>query len=71
MEEIEVKIIEIDPAEIIRKLEKLGATKVFDGEMNSIYYDYHDEFKKKQESVAASAERGCLHTHIQEEARGY
>ena len=37
MEEIEIKIIDINPTEIIKKLEQLGAHKVFDGEMNSIY----------------------------------
>lgn len=51
MEEIEVKIIEIDPVEIIRKLQKLGAIKVFDGEMNSIYFDHNGEFKKSKKTL--------------------
>ncbi|MDO8657046.1 MAG: class IV adenylate cyclase [Nanoarchaeota archaeon] len=51
MEEIEIKIIDINPTEIIKKLEKLGAKKVFDGEMNSIYFDYQGEFKKKKKTL--------------------
>ncbi|HLC71072.1 MAG TPA: class IV adenylate cyclase [Candidatus Nanoarchaeia archaeon] len=51
MEEIEVKIIDIDPPEIIRKLQKLGAKKVFDGEMNSIYFDCQGEFKKSRKTL--------------------
>ena len=51
MEEIEIKIIDINPSEIIKKLEQLGAHKVFDGQMNSIYYDYQGEFKKKKKTL--------------------
>jgi len=51
MEEIEVKIIEINPPAIIKILEQLGAQKVFDGEMNSIYFDCQGEFKKSRKTL--------------------
>jgi adenylate cyclase class 2 len=42
MQEIEVKILEIDPADLCRKLEALGAQKSFDGEMSAIFFDFPD-----------------------------
>ena len=51
MEEIEVKIIEINPPAIIKILDQLGAQKVFDGEMNSIYFDCQGEFKKSRKTL--------------------
>ncbi len=39
MKEHEVKILDVDEKQIIKKLEKLGAILIFDGEMNSSYYD--------------------------------
>ena len=43
MQEIEVKILGIDIEEIRTKLKELGATKVFEGEMIDINYDYPDK----------------------------
>ena len=42
MKEIEVKILEIDPEAIKKKLQELGAEKVFAGEMTSFAFDYPD-----------------------------
>lgn len=42
MEEVEVKIINIDRAAVERKLLDLGAKKIFDGEMHAVYYDFPD-----------------------------
>lgn len=42
MQEIEVKILEVDPYETQVKLEALGATLVFDGMMRAQFYDYPD-----------------------------
>ena len=39
MKEIEVKILEIDVASIKKKLDSLGAKKVFEGELTASYYD--------------------------------
>lgn len=39
MQEVEVKILEIDRAEVEAKLVALGATVSFDGEMHAVFYD--------------------------------
>lgn len=48
MKEIEVKILEIDKEKIVKKLENLGAKKIFDEEMFSVYYDidYKGDFER-------------------------
>src|SRR3989344_4811725 len=43
MQEIEVKILEVDKIRIIQKLEQLGAVKNFDGEINAFYFDFPDQ----------------------------
>jgi len=45
MEEIEVKILNIDKEKIIKKLLELGAEKVFDGPMKTIYLDLNNELR--------------------------
>ncbi len=40
MQEIEVKILEIDCQSVNQKLESLGAKKVFEGEVTASYYDF-------------------------------
>ncbi|MFP4117606.1 MAG: class IV adenylate cyclase [Candidatus Woesearchaeota archaeon] len=39
MDEIEVKILNIDPKKIILRLEELGAEKIFDGRVETYFYD--------------------------------
>lgn len=51
MEEIEVKILNINKDEIIQKLDSFGAKKVFDGPMNSVYLDYEDKLKNKEKML--------------------
>jgi len=43
MKEVEVKILEINKEEIIKKLLELGAEKVFEGEIISHLYDFEDK----------------------------
>jgi len=43
MAEIEIKILEINRAQVIEKLDALGAIKVFDDEHHAIYYDLPDK----------------------------
>jgi len=43
MHEIEVKILDIDPAEIRKKLKKAGARKVFKAKIEARFYDFPDE----------------------------
>jgi len=50
MREIEVKILEINPEEIRKKLEDLGAEKVFDGELDTILFDFPDKRLGKNDS---------------------
>jgi adenylate cyclase, class 2 len=47
MEEIEVKILDINVNRIIGLLYDMGAKEVFNGEINASYYDYPDERLKK------------------------
>lgn len=51
MEEIEIKILEINKDEVIKKLIKLGAKKVFDGPMNSIYLDRDKELRDTKKTL--------------------
>lgn len=39
MKEIEVKILDVDAAATVRRLEALGARRDFDGEMHALYFD--------------------------------
>jgi adenylate cyclase, class 2 len=43
MHEIEVKIIDIDKDAVIARLEELKASKVFDGEMESLFFRFPDD----------------------------
>jgi len=47
MNEIEVKILDINPAEIRKKLRKAGARKVFEGKIEARFYDFPDNRVKK------------------------
>lgn len=43
MKEIEVKILDINPRKIRRKLQGLGAVKVFQGNIESLILDFNDQ----------------------------
>lgn len=49
MREIEVKILEVDVERLEARLLELGAEKVFDGELDVIFYDFEDEWLAKRE----------------------
>jgi len=42
MKEIEAKILEIDPEGLREKLEKIGASKVFEEQVRSEFYHFDD-----------------------------
>jgi hypothetical protein len=42
MEEIEVKILEVNRKELEKKLIKLGAKKTFEGEISATFFDFKD-----------------------------
>lgn len=48
--EEEIKVLNIDRQDTIKKLQKLGAKKVFEWEVHDIYYDYHDVDEKLETS---------------------
>ena len=47
MDEIEVKILDIDRKKVEKKLLVLGAKKTFDGEIYGIFYDFEDNSIRK------------------------
>ncbi|MBI4016150.1 MAG: class IV adenylate cyclase [Candidatus Aenigmarchaeota archaeon] len=51
MQEIEVKILEIDKERIDDKLRTLGARKTFDGIVTAVYYDFPDGYLEKQDKT--------------------
>jgi adenylate cyclase, class 2 len=51
MREIEVKILEVDRRNLEKKLAKLGAEKVFDGEIQTSFFDFEDGSISKVKDV--------------------
>ena len=51
MQEIEVKILEINRSTVEAALVKMGAEKVFDGEMETFFYDFKDHSIVKAKNV--------------------
>lgn len=58
MEEIEIKILDINKEEVIKKLIELGAEKVFEGEVKADYFDFEDERLKKEEKILRLRKKG-------------
>ena len=58
MKEIEVKILEINVEEVERKLKKMGAEKVFEGEVISIYFDFSDKSLEKEGKILRLRQKG-------------
>lgn len=51
MKETEVKFLEINKKEIIRKLARLGAKKVFEGDIEAYFFDYPDKRLNKRGKI--------------------
>lgn len=58
MKEIEVKILEINRAEVETKLGKIGAKKVFDGVVESWIFDFEDGSLKASKSFLRLRKQG-------------
>ncbi|MBN1793112.1 class IV adenylate cyclase [Candidatus Woesearchaeota archaeon] len=58
MEEVEVKFLEINKAEIIGKLESIGAKKVFEGRIVPSFFDYPDDSLRKKDQILRLRKRG-------------
>src|SRR5665647_715273 len=51
MEEVEVKILEVNRAKVEKTLANLGAKKVFDGEIETLFFDFKKGTIIKQKNV--------------------
>ncbi|MBT3297709.1 class IV adenylate cyclase [archaeon] len=58
MQEVEVKILEIDPKKVQDKLYALGAEKIFDGEVSGFIYDFPDGKLNKKKQVLRLRKEG-------------
>jgi len=58
LKEIEVKILEINVEEVEEKLKKMGAEKVFEGEVVSIYFDFPDKSLEKEGKILRLRQKG-------------
>ena len=58
MEEIEVKVIEVNKEEMVKKLLGLGAKKVFEGNIHAVSYDFEDNSLTNQESLIRLRTKG-------------
>ena len=51
MKELEIKILEIDRDQIVRRLELNGASKVFDGLVESMFFDFPSKLLRSNNSI--------------------
>ena len=58
MQEIEVKILEINTDETIKKLVTLGAKKIFEGPIYAVSYDFEDNKLTKDQSFVRLRKKG-------------
>jgi len=58
LKEIEVKILEINVEEIEKKLREIGAKKVFEGELVSIYFDFESRSLERKGKVLRLRQKG-------------
>ena len=60
MIEKEVKILDVDPLKVARKLGSLGAKKVFQGELITVYYDFPGNALRKSGKVFRIKKKGAI-----------
>jgi adenylate cyclase class 2 len=58
LKEIEVKILEINVVEVEKKLKGMGAERVFEGEVISIYFDFSDKCLEKESKILRLRQKG-------------
>jgi adenylate cyclase class 2 len=58
LEEIEVKILEINVEEVEKKLKEMGAEKVFCGKVVSVYFDFKDKNLEKEGKILRLRQKG-------------
>lgn len=59
MREIEVKFLEVDPDGVISSLERLGAERIFEGEITADYFDFDDKRLAKQDITIRLRRKGA------------
>lgn len=60
MEEIEVKILEIDRTSVERKLREMGGEVSFDGEMSAVFFDFADRRISRSGGVLRLRREGLI-----------
>ncbi|MEL6131859.1 MAG: class IV adenylate cyclase [Bacteroidota bacterium] len=72
MQEIEVKILEIDRAAVEAQLHTLGAEKIFDGELWALFFDHPDGQIKAKGDVLRLRKEGemCILTYKKHISKG-
>lgn len=63
MNEVEVKFLDINVQEIIKKLEKLGAKKGFEGDVVPLFFDFPGDTLKKKDQILRLRKKGD-HTEL-------
>jgi len=60
MDEIEVKILEINVKKTLAKIESLGATKTFEGDLEAIYFDTPDKSLRNTNRILRLRRKGPI-----------
>ena len=60
MQEHEVKVLDVNVADTIRKLEAIGAKKVFEGELSAYYFDFSDKRLSEKDKSLRLRKKGSL-----------
>lgn len=58
LKEIEVKILEINVEEVEKKLKEMGAEKVFEDKVVSVYFDFSDKLLEKEGKILRLRQKG-------------
>lgn len=70
-QEIEVKILEIPVVETVKKLEALGAVKVFDGPIESVLFDFADSWLWEKKRACRLRKMGDIVQLVLKENKSY
>lgn len=74
MKEVEVKILEVDKPALVAKLQRLGAKKIFDNDMSTVFFDKDNQLNRQKKllrlrSYGAANKITFKHTTEQGETR--
>jgi predicted adenylyl cyclase CyaB len=60
MKEIEVKILEVDPQALVRRLEELGAEKASESDLEALFFDFQDNSLERSRNLLRLRRSGGL-----------